>query len=85
MTRVHHCNIWLLCCPAWVSDNDDDDACRKFKSDNDGNVVAAAATLPDFWWRALDVSTKDIANVIDTLLGVCAWKGLKHARGMRCF
>ncbi len=36
---------------------------------------AAAATLLKFWWRALDVSTEVIANMINTLRGECTWKG----------
>ena len=34
-------------------------ACRKYKSDDDRNVVAAVATLPHFWWGVLDISTED--------------------------
>ncbi len=47
----------------------------KYESDDDGNAAAAAATLPHFRWRALDVSTEDIANAMDTLRGECTWKG----------
>jgi hypothetical protein len=38
----------------------------KFKSVDNRNVVA---TLPDFCWRALDISTEVILNVRDKLRG----------------
>ena len=50
------------------------DACGQFESVDDGNVVA---TLPDFCWRALDVSTEDIVNARDKLRGECSSKGLQ--------
>jgi hypothetical protein len=68
-----------------VNNNDDDNNCEKFESDNDRNPTAAAMMLPNFWWRVLGISTEDIANALDTLLGVCAWKGLKNACRMRRF
>ncbi len=70
-----------------VNDKEDDDACGKFESDDDRNrnLVAAMTTLPKFWWRALDVSTENITNVMNTLLGGAAWKGLKNACRMRHF
>jgi hypothetical protein len=66
-----------------VNDNDYDNVCGKFKSDNDGNAAVAATPLLDFWWRVMDISMEDITNAMDTLLGVCAWKGLKNACRMR--
>ncbi len=68
-----------------VNDNNDDNARGKFESDYDGNAAAAATMLPDFWWRALDVSTEDIVNAMDALLGECAWKGRENECRMRCF
>jgi hypothetical protein len=69
-----------------VNDNNYDNARGKFESDDDGNArVAAALTLLDFWWRALEVSTEAIANAMDALLGVHAWKGLDNACRMRGF
>ncbi len=56
-------------------DDDHGDACRNYESDDDRNAAAAAATLPHFWWRALDVSTENIANAMDTLREECTWKG----------
>ncbi len=54
------------------NDNDDDDACGVFESDDDGNAAVAATTLPDIWWRVLGISMEDIANAKDALQGVCA-------------
>jgi hypothetical protein len=68
------------------NDNNDDNDCGKFKSDNDWNAAAAMMEmLPDFRWRVLDVSTEDIVSTMDALLGVCAWKGLENTSRMRCF
>ena len=59
------------------------DARGKFESDDDGNE---AAMLPDFWWRALDVSTEDITNVRYTLRGECTnLEGIENTRRMRHF
>ena len=69
-----------------LSRHDDDIVLGKFESDYDGNAAAAATTtLPDFWWRVLNVSTEDIPNLMDALLGVCAWKGLENVCQMRLF
>ena len=63
--------------------DDRGDARGKFESDYDGNE---AAMLPDFWWRALDVSTEDITNVRDTLRGECTnLEGIENTRRMRHF
>ena len=53
------------------------DARGKFESDDDAN---AAAALPAYWWRALDVSTEDIAKARDALRGECTnLEGLEYA------
>jgi hypothetical protein len=62
-------------CRGLAHDDNHGDACGKYECDDDGNAAAAAATLPHFWWRALDVSMEDIANAMDTLRGECTWKG----------
>ena len=63
--------------------DDRGDARGKFQSDDDRNE---AAMLPDFWWRALDVSTEDITNVRDTLRGECTnLEGIENTRRMRHF
>jgi hypothetical protein len=50
------------------------DAHGKFESDDDGNAVAAL-TMPNFWWMALDLSTVDMMNMMNTLRGEWTWKG----------
>ena len=53
------------------------DARGKFESDDDAN---AAAALPAYWWRALDVSTEDIAKARDALREECTnLEGLEYA------
>ncbi len=44
-----------------LAHNDDHGNARgNYESDDDGNAAAAAATLPHFWWSALDVSTRTL-------------------------
>ena len=38
------------------------------------------AMVPDFWWRALDVSTEDITIARDELRKECTWEGGGDAR-----
>ncbi len=44
---------------------------------NDDGGGAAVATLPDFWWRALDVSMEDITIAMDAM-----WEVSVLGRGM---
>ena len=50
----------------------------KAGNDDDGN--APTAMVPDFWWRALDVSTEDITIARDELRKECTWEGGGDAR-----
>ena len=44
-------------------------------NDKSHNGKMTAVTLPDFWWRALDVSTKDITMARESLQKVCLQHG----------